>query len=135
MAFQTNHKPAKGSHRLARAERRAEADKALADAYEIVNARDGNCCRATGRFLTAGAVDARVRREHHHLIPRSLAPELVADPDNIILVAAEVHDLITGRFIDVEGTKANKPIFFHWNEEAMKGRIRPFRIVGKRTAA
>jgi len=135
MAHQANFKPAKGSNRLRRHERRAAEDAALEAAYEVVNARDGNQCRVTGRFLQAGAVDARVRREHHHLRPRSLAPELVADPNNIILVAAEVHDLITGGFLEVEGFKANKPVFFHWNEQAMKGRIKPFRIVGKRTAA
>ena len=130
-----NWKPAKGSARLRRNERRAAEDAALEAAYEIVNARDGNQCRVTGRFLQAGAVDARVRREHHHLRPRSLAPELVAEPNNIILVAADVHDLITGGFLEVEGLKANRPCFFHWNEQAMKGRIKPFRIVGKRTAA
>lgn len=128
-------KPAKGSGRLARNERRAAEEKALNDAYELVNVRDGNQCRVTGRFVQAGAVDARVRREHHHLEPRSLSPLRVADPANIILVCAEAHDLITGRFIEVEGDDATKPVFFHWNEEAMKGRIKPFRIVGKRTAA
>lgn len=130
-----NPKPAKGSGRLDRRARQAEEDQALVDAYEVVNQRDGNQCRVTGRFLQAGAVDARVRREHHHLVPRSIAPERVTDPDNIILVAAEVHDLITGRFIELEGKSATKPLFAHWNESAMKGRIKPFRIVGKRTAA
>jgi len=120
---------------LARNERRIAADRALEEAYEVVNVRDGNQCRVTGRFLQAGAVDARVRREHHHLQPRSLAPDRVAEPSNIILVCAEAHDLITGRFIDVEGTDATKPVFFHWNEEAMRGRVKPFRIVSKRTAA
>src|SRR5687767_12905101 len=128
-------KPPKGSGRLARNERRFAADRALEEAYEVVNVRDGNQCRVTGRFLQAGAVDARVRREHHHLQPRSLAPDRVAEPSNIILVCAEAHDLITGRFIDVEGTDATKPVFFHWNEEAMRGRVKPFRIVSKRTAA
>jgi hypothetical protein len=79
-------------------------------------------------------VDGRVRREHHHLVPRSLAPERVADPNNIILVSAEAHELITGRFIEVEGTDATKPLFFHWNEELMRGRVKPFRIVGKRSS-
>lgn len=135
MAHQTFFKPPKGSGRLARAERRAEEEKALAEAYEVVNIRDGNQCRVTGRFVQPCAVDARVRREHHHLVPRSIDLERVADPTNILLVCAEAHDLITGRFIDVEGTDATKAVFFHWNEEAMKGRVKPFRIVGKRTAA
>ncbi len=126
-----NWKPAKGSGRLDRRARQAEEDQAIAEAYEVVNARDGNCCRVTGRFLQGGAVDARVRREHHHLVPRSLAPERVADPDNIILVAAEVHELITGRFIEVEGKDATKAIRFHWSP-LMDGRSRPFAIKSRR---
>lgn len=128
-------KPSRGSGRLDRKAKKAEEEKALADAYEFVNVRDGHQCRVTGRYLQAGAVDARVRREHHHLVPRSLAPERIADHRNILLVCAEAHDLITGRFIDVEGDDATRPVFFHWNEEAMRGRVRPFRIIGKRTAA
>ena len=114
---------------------RYRAITTLLQAYEVVNVRDGNQCRVTGRFLHPGAVDARVRREHHHLQARSIAPGRVCDPRNIILVAAEAHQLITGGFIEVEGRDATKPIFFHWNESAMKGRVKPFRIVGKRTAA
>lgn len=128
-------KPAKGSRLLERKARKAEAEQALADAYEIVNQRDGNQCRVTGRFLQAGAVMAEVRREHHHLRERSLAKELVADPRNIILVCAEAHFLITGGFLEVEGDDATKPVFFHWNPVAMRGRVKPFAIKSKRTAA
>ena len=135
MAWKTNPKPAKGSNRLARQARKAADEQAMADAYEVVNVRDGNQCRVTGRFLQAGAVMAEVRREHHHLWPRSVAPDRIADPKNIVLVCAEAHSYITGGFIEVEGRDATKPLFFHWNEEAMKGRVKPFRIVGKRTAA
>lgn len=135
MAFAPNPKPAKGSRLLERKARKAFDEAVLAEAYEIVNQRDGNICRVTGRFLQPGAVMAEVRREHHHLQPRSIAPERIADPKNIILVAAEVHALITGGFIEIEGKDATKPLFAHWNEKAMKGRIKPFRIVGKRTAA
>lgn len=128
-------KPARGSGRLDRHEKRAKEERELAEAYEVVNVRDGNQCRVTGRFVQGAAVDGRVRREHHHLVPRSLAPERVADPNNIILVCAEAHDLITGKFIEVEGTDASKAVFFHWSEEAMKGRVKPFVIKSKRTAA
>jgi hypothetical protein len=131
----TNFKPARGSRLLEKKARKATEAQALADAYEIVNARDGNQCRVTGRFLQAGAVMAEVRREHHHLQPRSIAPDRVADARNIILVCAEAHQLITGGFIEIEGKDATKPLFAHWNEQAMKGRVKPFRIVGKRTAA
>lgn len=107
----------------------------MADTYEIVNQRDGNICRVTGRHLQPGAVMAEVRREHHHLQPRSIAPHREADPKNIILVCAEAHQLITGGFLEIEGKDATKPLFVHWNEKAMRGRVKPFRIVGKRTAA
>lgn len=130
-----NPKPARGSRLLERKARKAAESAELAEAYEHVNVRDGNQCRVTGRFLHVGAVDGRVRREHHHLLARSLAPGLVADPANIVLVCAEAHALITGGFIEIEGKDATKPLFAHWNEAAMKGRIKPFRIQGKRTAA
>lgn len=128
-------KPAKGSGRLDRKARQAEKDRLLEEAYEFVNVRDGNICRVTGRHVQPGAVMAEVRREHHHLQARSLAPERVCDPTNIILVCAEAHEYITGHLIHVEGTDATKPVFFWWDEERMKGRVKPFRIIGKRTAA
>jgi hypothetical protein len=128
-------KPSRGSGRLDRHERRAAEEKALADAYEVVNIRDGNQCRVTGRFLQPGAVDARVRREHNHLVPRSIAPDRIADPNNIFLVCAEAHDLITGHYIEVEGADASRRLHFHWNEDMMRGRVKPFRIVSKRSAA
>lgn len=136
MAFQgPNFKQPKGSRLLDKKARKAAEEKELAEAYEVVNVRDGNQCRVTGRFLQAGAVMAEVRREHHHLVPRSIAPDRVCDATNIILVAAEVHNLITGGFIEVEGKDATKPLFFHWREDMMRGRIKPFAIKGKRTAA
>lgn len=135
MAFQTNFKAPKGSSRLDRKARKAEEERALEDAYEEVNQRDGGICRVTGRHVSAGAVMAEVRREHHHLVPRSLAPERVADARNIILVCKEAHDYITGGFLEVEGTDATKRVCFHWREDMMRGRIRPFRIVSRRTAA
>lgn len=136
MAFAgPNFKQPRGSARLDRKARKAAEDAELAAAYEIVNARDGNICRVTGRFLSPTSVMAETRREHHHLRPRSVAPDRVCDPKNIILVCAEAHEYITGGLIEVEGRDATKAVFIHWNEKAMKGRIKPFRIVGRRTAA
>ena len=136
MAFQgPNFKPAEGSGRLDRHERRKSDEQALLDAYAEVDLRDASICAVTGRFTKAGAPDARVRREHHHLKGRNVRPEWVTVPKRIITVCKEAHDLITGGFIEVEGTDATKPIFFHWREDMMRGRLKPFRIVGKRTAA
>lgn len=131
----TNFKPARGSRLLEKKARKAQEAAELDAAYEIVNQRDGGMCRVTGRFLSPSSVMAETRREHHHLQPRSIAPDRVTDPKNIILVCAEAHHLITGGFIEVEGTDATKPVFFHWREDMMRGRVKPFRIVGKRSAA
>lgn len=130
-----NPKPAKGSGRLARHERRRADQEALAEAYAEVDLRDASICWVTGRFTKAGAPDARVRREHHHLKGRNVRPDWVNVPKRIITVCAEAHELIEGGFIQVEGTDATKPIFFFWNEQAMRGRLKPFRIIGRRTAA
>jgi hypothetical protein len=128
----TNFKPPKGSGRLERHERRKSERDALADAYAEVDARDASICAVTGRFTKAGAVDARVRREHHHLKGRNVRPDWVTKPRRIITVCAEAHALIEGGFIQVEGDDATKPLFFHWNTEMMRGRLKPFRIVSKR---
>lgn len=133
MAFAgPNWKPAKGSGRLDRHERRREDEKALAEAYAEVDLRDASICAVTGRFTKAGAPDARVRREHHHLKGRNVRPDWVHVPKRIITVCAEAHALIEGGFIQVEGTDATKPVFYHWNEKAMGKRPKPFVIVGKR---
>ena len=133
--MQPNWKPAKGSGRLARHERRSAERQALEDAYAEVDLRDQSICAVTGRFTKAKAPDARVRREHHHLKGRNVRPDWVYQARRIVTVCAEAHDLITGGFIEVEGTDATKPLFFHWREDMMRGRLKPFRIVGKRTAA
>jgi hypothetical protein len=67
MAFNPQPKPAKGSGRLDRHERRKSDEQALLDAYAEVDLRDGSICWVTGRFTKAGDPDARRRREHHHL--------------------------------------------------------------------
>ena len=99
---------------VTRHQKRKQAQDALEAAYGDVDLRDGSRCWVTGRYTQAGAPDARVRREHHHLKPRSTAPEAREDPHNIIVVCAEAHQLITNGWIVVEGTDARKVIRFHW---------------------
>lgn len=130
-----NPKPPRGSGRLDRHERRRADEQQLLDAYAEVDLRDASICAVTGRFTKPGAPDARVRREHHHLKGRNVRPDWVYVAKRIITVCAEAHDLIEGGFIQVEGTDATKPIFFHWSEQMMRGRIKPFAIKSKRTAA
>jgi len=114
---------------VSRRQRRAADAKALQEAYDDVDARDGGVCWATGRYTVSGAVDARVRREHHHLFSRQGRPEHRHDPMRIITVAAEVHDLIHRGWLVVEGATVRKRITFHWAEHVA---VRPFRLVSKR---
>lgn len=112
--------------------KRKEADQALREAYADVDARDAGYCWVTGRYTSPGAVDARQRREHHHLKGRNVKPEWVTDPRRIITVAADVHQLITCEAITVEGTDARKPMFFHWNPRIVKPGKEPFHIKARR---
>jgi hypothetical protein len=76
-------------------------------------------------------VDARVRREHHHLAGRNVAPEWVTDPHRIITVCSEAHQLITAGWIDVEGDDARGTIRFHWASH-VQAKDKPFQIRSRR---
>lgn len=115
---------------ISRRTRRAEEAKALTEAYAEVDARDAGICQVTGRYTQPGAVDVRVRREHHHLKGRNVKPEWVTKAERIICVSAEAHQLITLGWIAVEGTDARRTLRFHWTE-LVKGR-RPFEIKSRR---
>jgi hypothetical protein len=128
-------KPPKGSGRLDRRSRRAADATRLKAAYEEVDRRHGPICAVTGVRFRFDSPDPRFTRHHHHLKGRRVRPDWIYRPERIIPCTAEAHDLIEGGFIDVEGNDARKPMFFHWNEEMMRGRKKPFRLVGKRTAA
>lgn len=130
MAHTTNFKPAKGSGRLERHERRLTEREKLDAVYAEVDGRDGSICWVTGRFTLASAPDARQRRQHHHLSGRNVRPDWVYQAKRIITVCQEAHDLIEGGFIDVQGRDATKPIFFHWNA-CMAKRKKPFVIKSK----
>ena len=126
-------KPAKGSGRLERRAKRADHEKRLRDAYAEVDGRHGPFCAVTGTRFKFDSPDPRLIRHHHHLKGRRVRPEWVYEAKRIIPVTAEVHAFIEGGFIDVEGTDATKPIFYHWNEEMMRGRKKPFALVSRRT--
>lgn len=99
---------------VTRRQKRLDQEQALREAYADVDRRDGGYCWVTGRYTSAGAPDARIRREHHHLKGRNVKPEWVYRPERIITVCAEAHQLITAGWIVVEGCDARKPIFFHY---------------------
>lgn len=132
-----NWKPAKGSGRLARRARRADDAKLLQDAYDEVDRRHGPFCAATGVRFRFDSPDPRFTRHHHHLKGRRVRPDWVFRPERIIPVTSEVHDLIEGGFIVVEGNDARRPMFFFWDEEQLRlyKKKKPFRLLGKRTVA
>jgi hypothetical protein len=110
---------------VSRRQRRAADAKALQEAYDDVDARDGGICWATGRFTVSAAVDPRVRREHHHLKGRRVKPEWVCRSERIITLCAEAHALVTAGWIEIEGTDARRPLFFHWSAIATS---KPFEL-------
>ena len=126
--FKSDMEPRAIRKARASAERRA----ALNAAYEEVDARDGGYCWVTGRYTQPGAVDARVRREHHHLEPRSLEKGRIADPSNIVTVCAEAHSLFKSGWLVSEGTDTRKTVRFHWTKLAT---YRPFQIKSRRWSA
>ena len=111
--------------------KRLDAEKTLKDAYTEVDLRDGGYCWITGRYTQSGAVDARVRREHHHLVSRSVDPTRIADPHNIITACAEAHALFKAGWLVSEGDDARKPIFFHWAAH-VDAKDKPFTIQARR---
>lgn len=117
---------------VTRKQRRADAKKRLDDAYADVDRRDAGYCWVTGAYTVPGAVSSEQRREHHHLRGRNVMPEWVFQPDRIITVRADVHQLITAGWLDVEGDDARQPIFFHWNSAFVKPGKAPFHLAGKR---
>ena len=119
---------------VTRYRKRVDADAALKEAYAEVDQRDGGICWVTGRYTIAGGVDARTRREHHHLKGRNVKPEWVHEPQRIITVTAEAHALITAGYIVVEGVDANTPIFMHWAAH-VKPEQKPFRLAAARRRA
>lgn len=126
-------KPTRGAGLLDRHERRKARDKALADAYAVVDARDGGVCRASGVYTVPGAPDARVRREHHHLVKRSLSRALRAEPRNIVTLSALAHQLAEGGHLLIEGDDADTPgaLRFHWADHTAPA-SRPFRLASRR---
>jgi hypothetical protein len=114
---------------LKRHQKRKALEQALEECYAEVDARDAGYCWVTGRYTQSGHVDARIRREHHHLEKRSQSKARRADPDNVITTCAEAHALIEAGLIQVEGEDASKPIRFHWT---LKPSERPFQIKSRR---
>lgn len=129
MGFHPVPKPTPGV--VTRRQKRLDQEQALREAYADVDRRDGGYCWVTGRYTTPGAPDSRVRREHHHLVPRSLDSTRICDPTNIVTVCAEAHALFKAGWLVSEGTDTREPVFFHWTPSAT---THPFVIKARRSA-
>lgn len=105
--------------------KKKDRQKRLDAAYEVVNRRDGNTCRATGLPLSPTASDYKRRREHHHLKGRRVKPEWREKAERICLVSKAVHDLINLGWIEVEGDDARRRLFFHYT---LAAKSRPVRL-------
>lgn len=113
-----------------RHQRKTAQAQRLEDAYAIVNARERYMCQASGRQLYSGHPEAEFRREHHHIKARRVKPEGREDPNNIVLVSALAHDLITKGWLLVEGEHA-PTVRFRWAAFVKPGQ-KPFRLRKRR---
>jgi len=72
----------------------------------IVDARDRYRCRVCQRRVRRTLTLCAERLEHHHLVPRSLAPDLVLDVRNLICCCAECHGKLTRHELVAVGSTA-----------------------------
>jgi hypothetical protein len=117
---------------LTKAAKDADEAAALRAAYAVVDRRDKGICQATGASTKPFAVDPAVRREHHHIKPRSTHPELVAEPSNIVTLTASAHKLVGKSVLLLGGADANKRLVFRWNRRYVVPGKEPFRLLSKR---
>jgi hypothetical protein len=118
--------------RLEKGWKKRERAQRLEDVYALADARDGTVCRVTGRQLKKGlpnTVDAKVWHTRHHMKKRSTHPEDIFNLANIFVCAWEVHQALERGEIEIEGTDANKRLFFRWNRRLVPVGKEPFRIV------
>jgi hypothetical protein len=115
---------------ISKHQKKVAQEKALADAYAIVDKREKNICQVSGVPLSPEAVDPKYRREHHHERGRRVMPEWREDPDHIFLVSALAHGLIENGWIVQEGEGA-KTSRWHW-ADFVKPEQRIFRIKSRR---
>lgn len=108
--------------------KKAAFEKALAEAYEIVNRRDRNRSRVTGVNLFPSTDNLKALREHNHLGKRSTHPSEETNPANIFLVSHYEHQFLTSGELVTHGTDANRELKFSWNRHLVKAGKEPFRI-------
>lgn len=89
MALATNFKHDMETRHEYKDRRKAEKLADQVACYAAVDARDKSICRASGVFLTPGHADPHKRREHHHLLARSLGG--LHQTGNVLTLSAFIH--------------------------------------------
>jgi len=88
---------------------REARDRAIDQAWEAckrrVDARDGYSCRVCGRRVVKTLTLCAERLERHHLVPRSIAGPLWADPRNVLVTCTACHGRLTRHEIAPSGTE------------------------------
>ena len=82
-------------HVYQRATARRAQERAWRACCDAVDARDRYVCRVCRRNVVRTLTLCAERAEHHHLAPRSMAPELRADVRNCLCVCASCHVRLT----------------------------------------
>ncbi len=78
-----------------------------------VDVRDKWRCRACHRRVVSTITLCAERLEHHHLVPRSRAPERMFDVTNVVSLCCSCHTKITHHELEVVGSlNAEGPLTF-----------------------
>ena len=84
------------------------ADLAWHNCIRLVDERDGWRCRVCHGRVVKTLTVCPERAEHHHLVQRSRAPGLRADPRNVVLVCAIDHGRLTRHELEPFGLAADR---------------------------
>lgn len=104
----------------ARVAKRREALRAWRACVRAVDARDHYRCRCCGRHVTRTLTVCPERLEHHHVHGRTVAPERIADPSNVVTLCLSCHQRVTRHDVTYEGTDADGPLHFTQAEPAAR---------------
>ncbi len=91
---------------------RAENVRAWHVTCHQVNVRDRWRCRCCHRRVVSTLTLCPERLEHHHIVPRSRAPERMFDVTNVVSLCCSCHTKVTHHELDVIGTNAEGPLVF-----------------------
>ena len=102
-----------------RVAKRRDAMRAWLACCAAVDQRDRFVCRYCGRKTRKTLTVCPERLEHHHLVGRNVAPELVTATRNVICVCLECHGKLTRHEVEPIGyLDANGPLHFTQAEPA-----------------